>query len=82
MSEAEVFQLVINNIREVLPDLEDHEFSYDDQLVALGANSIDRAEIVTMSMEALSLNIPRIELFGIKNVGGLASFLHSKLQVS
>ncbi len=28
----------------------------------LGANSIDRAEIVTMTLEALSLPIPRVEL--------------------
>jgi len=80
MSENEVFSLVVRNICEVLPDLTEHSFKYDDRLVDLGANSIDRAEIVTMSLEALKLNIPRIELFGVKNIGELAQILYKKSQ--
>lgn len=77
-SEEEIFEIVKGHICEVIPDLEDHTFAPTDQLVNLGANSIDRAEIVMMLMETLSLQIPRVELFGVKNIGELAHVLYEK----
>ncbi|WP_226001900.1 acyl carrier protein [Paenibacillus sp. BJ-4] len=79
MRKEEVFEIVTRCIREVLPELEDHNIQYGDRLVDLGADSVDRAEIVTKTMEALSLNIPRVELFGVKNIGELTDALHAKL---
>lgn len=80
MKQEEIFALVVRNICEVIPELENHPFQRSDRLVDLGANSVDRAEIVTLSMEALSLKIPRVELFGVKNIGELADVLYAKLQ--
>lgn len=82
MNEKDIFDIVIRNICEVIPELSNHEFKYSDRLTDLGANSVDRAEIVTMSMEALSLNIPRVELHGVKNIGDLAKVLYEKSQLS
>ncbi|MEE4561232.1 acyl carrier protein [Paenibacillus polymyxa] len=79
MRKEEVFEIVKGCICEVLPELNDHQFQYDDRLVDLGADSVDRADIVMKSMEALSLNTPRVELSGVKNVGELADALYAKL---
>ena len=75
---AEIFALVTNNIYEVLPDVEGREIKPDDRLTDLGANSVDRAEIVMLAMEALSLHIQRVELSGVKNVGELVDALYAK----
>lgn len=80
MKKEEIFQLIVCNSCGVIPDLEDHEFKPDDQLGNLGANSVDRAEIITLTLEALSLQIPRVELFGANNIGELADVLYEKLQ--
>ena len=75
---AEIFALVRSNIYEVLPDVEGREIKPDDRLADLGANSVDRAEIVMLAMEALSLHIQRVELSGVKNVGELVDALYAK----
>ncbi|AYK07539.1 acyl carrier protein [Brevibacillus sp. 7WMA2] len=80
MNKQEIFEIVVRIICEVLPELEDHHFKSEDQLLDLGANSVDRAEIVAQAMEELNLNIPRVELFGVKNIGELAEVLYEKLQ--
>ncbi|APB70558.1 poly(3-hydroxyalkanoate) depolymerase [Paenibacillus polymyxa] len=79
MHKEEVFDIVKRCICEVLPELQDHTFEYGDRLVDLGADSVDRAEIVNKAMETLSLNIPRVELSGVKNIGELTDALYAKL---
>ena len=81
MDQNDVFNLVVKQVCEVIPELKGHKFKHDDQLSDLGANSVDRAEIVTMSMEALSLKFPRVELHGVKNIGELTTVLYEKSQV-
>ena len=80
MSKEEIFELVVKNTYEVIPDLEGHDIKPTDRLTDLGANSVDRAEIVTMTMEELNLQIPRVELFGAKNIGQLVEILNNKMQ--
>lgn len=80
MNKENIYQLIVQNICEVIPDLEGHKFKPDDKMVELGANSIDRVEIITMVMDALSLKIPRIDLAKAKNIGELAEVLYEKLQ--
>ena len=78
MNRDEIFSLVINSCCQVIPELKGHAFSKTDRLVDLGANSVDRAEIVMMVMESLSLQIPRIELFGAKDIGELTEVFYEK----
>jgi polyketide biosynthesis acyl carrier protein len=73
-----IFELVTRHAREVLPELKGHAFQPADRLADLGANSVDRAEIVTMTMESLGLRIPRVELFGATNIGELVDVLLQK----
>ncbi|AJQ29669.1 acyl carrier protein [Pelosinus fermentans] len=78
MKKEDIFEIIARNTCEVIPELEGHVFKPSDRLTELGANSVDRAEIVAMTMEALSLQIPRVELFGAKNIGELAEVLYEK----
>ncbi|WP_338551791.1 acyl carrier protein [Paenibacillus sp. KS-LC4] len=82
MTKQEIFEVVVSNVREVLPELEDHSFQPTDQLVNLGANSVDRAEIVMMIIEELNLRVPLVELSTAKNIGELVEVLYGKLQTA
>jgi polyketide biosynthesis acyl carrier protein len=74
----DIFDVVVAHAREVVPSMESHAFIPEDSLRELGANSMDRAEIVMSVMETLSLSIPRIELFGPRNIGELVDLIHAK----
>ncbi|MGK3962583.1 acyl carrier protein [Sorangium sp. So ce118] len=80
MTPQEVFELVVKHTCQVLPELEGRTFYPTDQLKDLGANSLDRADIVMMTMEALGLRFDLVELGHVQNIGGLAEAFHAKLQ--
>ena len=78
MNKEDIFTLITQNAREIMPQLESHEFQWTDSLRALGANSIDRSEIVMMTLEAMALDIPLAETIHAENIGALAALLHEK----
>ena len=78
MTQEEVFTTVKANIMEVLPDIPAADITIDKRLKDLGANSVDRMEVVTLSMEDLGLKIPLVEFAGITNIESLVQFLHSR----
>jgi polyketide biosynthesis acyl carrier protein len=80
MNKNLVLELIAKHTRDILPGLDAHQFVESDRLVDLGANSVDRAEISMMVQESMSLVVPRVELFGPKNIGELAELFLSKLQ--
>lgn len=82
MTITEVLDLIAQHTREILPGLENHQFVPTDRLVDLGANSVDRAEIAMLVQESLGLSVPRVELFGPKNIGELAELFLQKLDAS
>ena len=78
MNREEIFRIIASHTRVVLPDLENHQFRFDDALKDLGANSIDRSEIVMLTLESLSLKVPLIDVAGAQNMGELADILYEK----
>lgn len=80
MKKDEILNLIAAHAREVVPHLQEHRFSAQDRLQELGANSVDRAEIVTLVLESLSLRLPRVETIGPENIGELADLLYERLQ--
>ncbi|ALB45647.1 acyl carrier protein [Clostridium beijerinckii] len=78
-SKEEIFNIVKESICEIMPELEGHEFNINEKLVDLGANSVDRADIVMTTMETLNLDIPRVELAGVNNLSGLVDKIFEKL---
>jgi polyketide biosynthesis acyl carrier protein len=82
MTKQDVFQAVKKNIYEVLPYLVGKEIAIENSLKDLGANSIDRMEIVTLSMENLDVKIPPNEFGEVKDIEGLVNLLHEKVNGS
>lgn len=78
-NKAQILDLIAKHTREILPGLDAHAFVESDRLTDLGANSVDRAEIAMLVQESLSLSVPRVELFGPKNIGELADLFLKKL---
>lgn len=73
MDANKVFEIVVTQTKAVLPALEDHAFVKSDRLNELGANSIDRSEIVMLSLETLGVAIPIHELAKYASLGELAN---------
>ncbi len=74
----EIIDIITRHTREVIPRLEGHPIAPTDSLRALGANSIDRADIIMMTLESLSLSIPLIHMAKAENIGDLARIIHEK----
>jgi polyketide biosynthesis acyl carrier protein len=82
MTKIEVLDLITHHAREIVPGLDAHPFAASDRLADLGANSVDRAEITMLVQESLGLSVPRVELFGPKNIGELADLFLTKLSAA
>lgn len=82
MTKTELLNLIAQHTREIVPGLDEYQFAPSDRLVELGANSVDRAEIAMLVQESLGLSVPRVELFGPKNIGELADLFLQKLHAA
>lgn len=74
----EIASLIRENLLEILPELSGENFSYDDSFVELGANSIDRGELITITLERLDLDVPRIEFVCAQTINELADLIVEK----
>jgi polyketide biosynthesis acyl carrier protein len=75
-----IFNIIVQHTCEVIPELESHSIVETDRLADLGANSMDRVDIVMMTLESLSLQIPLIELAKAKSIGEFTDLLYEKHQ--
>jgi polyketide biosynthesis acyl carrier protein len=76
---SEIFEVIQRNLREILPELQSVAIDPQQSMKELGANSIDRADVVLQSMEALGVTFPLNELAGVDNIQGLVDFLHARI---
>jgi len=74
-----IVDIIVGHAREVLPDLGTRPLGGADSLRELGANSIDRAEILMLTTATLGLRIPLVELAQPRNVGELAKLLSERM---
>jgi polyketide biosynthesis acyl carrier protein len=79
VTKTEIFEIVVRSARDVIPTLSDQRIAPHDSLQALGANSLDRSEIVMMTLEALQLGLPLATTARAKNIGELVNLLHESL---
>jgi polyketide biosynthesis acyl carrier protein len=75
----DVINLIRKNLFEIIPELEDENISNDTTLVDLGANSIDRGELITLTLEHLNAEISRIEFVGAETIQELADLITEKV---
>lgn len=78
MREQEVMNMLVDAIVEVRPDLQGRGLQAHDSLLALGVDSINRAEIIIDVLRKLELKIPLIDTFGPTNLGELATLLAAR----
>jgi polyketide biosynthesis acyl carrier protein len=76
LDREEIFEVVKANTLKVLPDLLADDVTIDKNLTDLGANSVDRVEVVIYSLEELGLKVPTAELHGVRNLRALVDLLH------
>jgi polyketide biosynthesis acyl carrier protein len=79
LSVADIVSIIAKHTGAIVPELRDHQFRGEDRLSELGANSIDRAEIVVLTLSSLSLRIPLVATLQARNIGELAELLHARL---
>jgi polyketide biosynthesis acyl carrier protein len=80
MTRADVFAVVTQQILEVLPDLDPALIHEDQSMRDLGANSIDRADVIVQTMEQLGVKFPISDLAGVTNLRGLVDVLHARVR--
>lgn len=76
---ARVLARIRENLLAVVPEVDPAAIVPDQDLATLGANSIDRADIVAMTMEDLGVAVPVTEFAEVRNVGTLAALLRRHL---
>jgi polyketide biosynthesis acyl carrier protein len=79
VTKSEIFEIVVRNARDVLPTLSNQHIAANASLQALGANSLDRSEIVMMTLEAMQLSLPLAATARAKNIDELVKLLHASL---
>jgi polyketide biosynthesis acyl carrier protein len=70
-----VIDLIQQNLLEIIPELEGTTISNDETFVNLGANSLDRGELITLTIEKLGLEVSRIEFVGAQTINELAELV-------
>lgn len=76
MNHQDVLEVVRRTAAEVLPDIDPAAVALDGTtLTDLGANSIDRADIVTMAMEELDITVPVGEFERVRDIRSLVELL-------
>jgi len=71
MEKENIFLVVKNVIAEVLPDVDPESVDIGQNLKALGANSIERTEIVVLLMEQLGIKLPLVSFGKVENIEGM-----------
>ncbi len=75
MEKENIFSVVKDAIADVLPDVDSEAISIEQNLKSLGANSIDRTEIVMSSMEKLGIKLPLVSFGGVENIEEMVDVL-------
>lgn len=77
MTKAEILEVVKKTILEVLPDLDPQEITPQRSLAELGANSVDRMEVLTMTMESLGISLPLLGFAKAGTIDGITDVLYA-----
>ena len=75
----EIIRLIKGNLIEIIPELEENSISINDTFTELGANSVDRGELITLTLERLNINMPRIEFVSAQSIADLTNLILKKI---
>jgi polyketide biosynthesis acyl carrier protein len=80
MNAQTIFELIVHNMRDIVPGLENEHIERSSMLSPLGLDSIGRAELIEMTLESLGLNAPRHEFHAAHSLGELADLFASRMK--
>lgn len=80
MDDQQIFTIIKQKIIDVIPEIANRDISINDSLRELGANSVDRAEILIETMSALQLKVPLVDFGQAKNIADIVSVFLRKMQ--
>ncbi len=75
-SRAHVARVVLEQVRQGLPEVPPAEIRPERSMTELGANSIDRVEVTLAAMALLGVDIPPRDLVGLATIDALIDVLH------
>ena len=81
MTRKMIGEAVKKSINEVLPDLATFDLSQKNSLRNLGANSVERAEIITLTLAQLKLKIPMVDFAQAKSIEELIEIFYGHQQL-
>lgn len=78
MRKQKILEIIKKNIMAIIPELSIEQITLDKQLKDLGANSIDRMDILLAITEEIGVVMPLSELVQVDNIEGLIDILATK----
>lgn len=75
----DIFNLIVGNLKIIIPDIEEDSVNYESKLCLLGASSIDRAELIEKTLEDLRISANRFDFHCANNLGELSKLIYGKL---
>lgn len=75
MDKTAIIERIKTNLLDILPDLKEETLDVNERFTNMGANSIDRADLIAMTLEDMDLDIPIFKLAEAKTIDELADQL-------
>jgi polyketide biosynthesis acyl carrier protein len=82
MDKIQIFDILKANALSVLPHLDEAIVTENASLRALGANSMDRAEIIMMTLQDINLRAPMMDFASATNIDGICRIMEKKVDNS
>lgn len=79
MNKEKIFLIIKKSIQSILPDVNEADIKINIKMADLGANSIDRADVVIAVMEELGIKVPLVRLAKAQNIQDLVDILFSEM---
>jgi len=75
MDESRIFATIKRNVLAVVPEIDPNTILMNCSLADLGCNSIDRAEVVSLTMEELRITVPVYEFHQGGTIGEIVALM-------
>ena len=77
MDKDQIKSILFSNIADIM-DMDESEIDVQESLRDLGANSVDRMEIIVETMRKIGEKINMLEFANIKNIQEMVDFLYER----
>ncbi|TAK73855.1 MAG: acyl carrier protein [Gammaproteobacteria bacterium] len=79
MTQDQIFEVIKKSVLDILIDIEPELIKIDKSLKDLGANSIDRIEVISSTLEQLNLKLPLMTFKNATNIREIVDIFHEHL---